>query len=732
MKPRINVGPVNLVTHFDDEVMICEPNGRISSNRRQGYFIADTRLVSGYRLRIARNAPVLLNSSAVADNSGRFEFTNAKFIDDRGTEVPASSLHLELDRVLGRGVHEDYELTNFFNIPIELIIEISVESDFADLFDVKNNRLQRRGLINSSWDSDKCTLLNVFTNDGFSRAVQFEAISTGSPPVYANGGLSFPIVLAPRETWRACLLWRPVIDSEPLPTIRECHDLLGASNLDYMTEPWIAESTKVSTSNPIVNRAVEQALDDLIGLRMRLQVPETIQIPLNEMPNDHMWLPAAGVPWFVSVFGRDSLITSLQALHISYKFAEGGLRALSVLQATDTDDNRDMQPGKIQHEFRRGELAQLGLIPHTPYYGTHDATPLYVLTVASTWDWHANTDEIDLLRPHVEAALNWIEKYGDMDGDGLQEYATRSKYGYFNQGWKDDGTAIVHGDGSLPELPIATCENQGVVVAAKRGWAHVLSQAYGEKLAAQKLLDEAQRLSDLIEERFFWEEEGTYYLGLDGKKRPIESVASNAGQLMFYEAIDKERAELVARRLFEEDMWSGWGVRTLSSKHPSFNPFSYQLGSVWPHDNVLIAAGLRKYGFDEKAQAIAKAMFDASDCFVLQRLPELFSGLSRDPGSFPVQYLGANVPQAWAAGAVVQMIAMLLGIEAHAHDGILQISPALPEWLESITLADLPLGEEKLTLKVERLGENEHRLVTGPSNSFAVVLKESEPPSPSS
>ena len=243
MRPRINVGPFNLVTHLDDEILISEPNARISSNRQQGYFIADTRLVSGYRLRIARDAPVLLNSSAITDSTGRFEFTNSRFIDDLGTEVPENSLHLELDRVLGRGLHEDYELTNFLDSVVNLIIEISIESDFADIFDVKANRLQRRGLINSDWNAEKSILFNIFTNGGFTRAVQFEAKTTGDSPVYANGGLSFPISLERRETWRTCLLWRPIINNELLETTKSCHDLLSGANESDMSEPWIGEST---------------------------------------------------------------------------------------------------------------------------------------------------------------------------------------------------------------------------------------------------------------------------------------------------------------------------------------------------------------------------------------------------------------------------------------------------------------------------------------------------------
>lgn len=724
MRAMIHVGPVEMTLHLDDEVFVCDPNARLSSTKPQGYFIADTRLASGYRLKIGRCAPVLLNSSEIAQNSARFEYTNEEFIDDEGTVVPKSALHFRLDRVLGRGVHEDYDLTNYSNSPVVLVLEVSVESDFADLFDVKGNRLQRRGLITTNWDEDKATLINIFANSGFVRSIQFEAISSGAKPVYANGGLAYSIILEPNQTWSACLIWRPTLsDQLPLATNQVCHDLLGSSKEMEAIEPWLAQSTLFMTSSPSVNATVQQALDDLIGLRMRLQLPETMKKLTSEIANQDLWLPAAGVPWFVSVFGRDALTASMQSLHVSYKFAEGSLKALSVLQATETDDERDMQPGKIEHELRLGELAELGLVPHTPYYGTHDATPLFVLVAAHTWNWHGDIDEINRLRPHVEAALGWVDKFGDMDNDGIQEYATKSSRGYFNQGWKDDGTAIVHGDGSYPVLPIATCEIQGLVVAAKRAWANVLSQAYGEKRYAQKLNDEADRLANLIETKFFWEEQNTYYLGLDGNKKPIESVASNAGQLLYFGAIDKERAALLTKRLFEEDLWSGWGIRTLSADHPSYNPFSYQTGSIWPHDNVLIADGMRRYGFDHEAQRIAAAMFDAAECFVNRRLPELFSGLKRDEASFPVQFLGANVPQAWASGAVVHMISMLLGLEPNAADGVLKVSPALPDWLEKISLSGLPFAKQRVDLEIERISERNHNLNFTANKGVEIVLE---------
>lgn len=722
MKPRIHVGPVNQVLHLDDEVLICDQNGRISSNLQQGYFIADTRLISGYRLRIGRSYPQLLNSSPVSENSGRFEFTNVKFVDDVGTIVPESSLHLRLDRVLGRGVHEDYELVNYSDTGLILVVEVSIESDFADIFDVKGNNLQRRGLVNSHWDAKKSILSNFFSNDGFERSVHFEAISSGDAPVYANGGLTFPLVLGPREKWSGCLIWRPRINGSDLQTTEVCHDVTNSANEESEIESWIDEVAQFHTSNAVVNAAVSQAVDDLIGLRMRLRISKVVPTSSSEVPYKDMWIPAAGVPWFVSIFGRDALITSMQAMHVSYKFAEASLTALSALQATDTDDERDMQPGKIQHELRRGELAQLGLIPHTPYYGTHDATPLFILTVAEAWKWHGDRSKIDRVRPNVEAALRWIDEFGDIDGDGLQEYSTRSKSGYFNQGWKDDGTAIVHEDGSLPKLPIATCENQAIVIAAKRAWADILDQAYGEVRLAQSFRDSAESLSDLLDEKFFWEEEGTYYLGLDGDKGPIKSVASNAGQLLYYNAVPAERAKLVSERLFADDMWSGWGIRTLSSDHPSYNPFSYQRGSVWPHDNVLIAEGLRNFGIDDKALEIVKAVFDASDCFVYQRMPELYAGLQRDRGSFPVQYLGANVPQAWAAGAVVQSISLMLGLKPKASDLILEISPHLPDWLESVTLKGLSVGQDRIDLRVDRIADGNYNFTYESTGSVKVVL----------
>ena len=433
-------------------------------------------------------------------------------------------------------------------------------------------------------------------------------------------------------------------------------------------------------------------------------------------------MPAAGVPWFVSLFGRDSLIVSLQTLALSPRFAVGSLNALAALQADGYDDARDMQPGKISHEIRHGELAALKLVPHRPYYGTHEATTLYVLLAATAWRWHGDRAILDQIRPNVERALTWIDTEGDLDGDGLQEYKTRAKDGYYNQDWKDAGDAILHADGNPASLPIALCEVQGLVVAAKRAWADVLERVYGDASTAARLRDEALRLTELIETKFWWEAEGTYYLGLDGDKRPIESVASNPGQLLWTGAVDPGRAASVAARLFADDMWSGWGIRTLSSAHVAYNPFSYQLGSVWPHDNALIAAGFRHYGLDAEAARIARALFDAADRFSARRLPELFAGLPRDEGGFPVQYLGANVPQAWASGAVVHLMAILLGLDADAAAGELRLNPALPDWLPQIRVDQLTVGTATVDLVVSRDADGTHKVEVSPVDGDLTVV----------
>jgi glycogen debranching enzyme len=696
---EIRVGPPSLTVHADEQFLVCAPDATIAADAQQGYFCVDTRLVSNYALTLSKTPPTLLNSAIVQPFSARHEFVNAETATSGGV-IEGATLHVRLDRTIHHGVHEDYDLTNYGSEAVEFELELRFEGDFADLFDVKEQRLVRRGSIESRWDGETRTLTTSYRHGDFERGLHLAVQKYGSEPEYANGLLSFRIRLEPKERWHTCLLWVPfgVAGQEGTP-IEACHALLtGDPELAKRRRAWLARVTRIETNDSGVNAVVERALDDLGSLRMR-RVDKGATAHggdgIEEM------VPAAGIPWFVSLFGRDALVVSLQTLSLSPGLAAGSLQALASLQGDRYDDRHDLQPGKIEHEFRHGELAHFELIPQTPYYGTHDATTLYVWAAAELWRWTANRALLERLKPHVERALHWIDVDGDSDGDGLQEYQTRAgDWGYYNQSWKDSGDGIVNADGSNAELPIATCELQGYVVAAKRGWADTLEQAFDDTPGAAQLREQADRLAQAIEQRFWWEAEGAYYLGLDGRKRPIESVASNQGHLLWAQAITGERAARVVTRLLEADMWSGWGVRTLSAAHVAYNPLSYQLGSVWPHDNAILAHGFARYGHGAQAGQIARALFDAAGRFQYRRLPEVYGGLTRDEGSFPVQYLGANVPQAWASGAIIHLLSALLGLEPDAANKRLMLRPALPDWLDEIELTNLRVGHASVDLRV--------------------------------
>jgi glycogen debranching enzyme len=700
---EVRVGPPSLTIHADEQFLVCAPDATISPDEQQGYFSADTRIASRYQLTLSRTVPTLLNSAVVQPFSARHEFVNAEMGTRAGT-IGSGELHLRLDRTIHHGLHEDYDLTNHSTDAIEFDLELRIEGDYADLFDVKEQRLLRRGSLDSRWDPAGRALTTMYHSHDFERGLRIEVRRQDSEPEYANGLLAFRISLEPKERWHCCLLWIPFgTEKESSGPIEDCHALLaGDPTLAERRREWRGRATRIGTGDSGVDAVVERAIEDLGALRMHRHDEDATA---HHGDGIEEMVPAAGIPWFVALFGRDTLVVSLQTPLLSPGFLIGTLQALAALQGDRYDDRHDLQPGKIAHELRHGELAHFGLIPQSPYYGTHDATALYVWAAAEAWRWTANRELLDRLRPNVERALEWVDRDGDGDGDGLQEYKTRAgDWGYYNQGWKDSGDAIVNADGSNAELPIATCELQGYVVAAKRAWADVVEQAFDDAPAAARLCEQAERLAEEIEERFWWQAEGTYYLGLDGRKRPIESVASNPGHLLWAGAVTSERASSVGGRLLEEDMWSGWGVRTLSSEHVAYNPVSYQLGSVWPHDNAIIVDGCARYGNGEAAGRIARALIDSAERFRYGRLPEVFGGLKRDEGSFPVQYLGANVPQAWASGAVIHLVRALLGIEPDAPNKRLSLRPQLPDWLGEVELSNLRVGDAWVDLRVSSEG----------------------------
>jgi glycogen debranching enzyme len=577
--------------------------------------------------------------------------------------------------------------------PVRFNLEIAIRSDFADLFEVKSGHIIRRGRIFTEWCADKSRLRNAYRNRDFHRDFILTLRCNGSGCAYANGRLSFEIELAAGAEWHACLLYEPGDGNIRLEAPPECIADREKTEAGRRLAWWQSTVLKVEARNDEFVRFVRQAIDDTAALR--LPAADT------EQP---AFVPAAGIPWFATLFGRDSLIASIQNAIAYPPFACGTLDALGRLQATARDDYRDAEPGKIMHELRHGELAHFKLIPHTPYYGTADATMLYLIVLHVAWRC---TGEQALLERHLktaEACLAWIDEFGDRDGDGFQEYATRSPAGYENQGWKDAGDAVLHPDGSPVRGPKALCELQGYVYDAWQRMAEIFDEL-GKTERAKELREKASALFQRFDSAFWDEDSGFYAYALDGEKRKVLTVASNPGHCLWSGIVPEKRARRVVDRLMQSDMWTGWGIRTLSANHPAYNPHSYQNGSTWPHDNGVIAMGFRRYGFAEEAAQVVRGVTQAGSYFALHQLPELYAGFQRDPDAFPVQYLGANVPQAWAAGTAFALLQTIVGYQPDAPRDRLYIDPILPTWLPELTLNDLQIGRHKLDLSIWRDAE---------------------------
>jgi len=702
----VTVGPSTLTINHDRQFLISQPNATMLPQDDVGFYGHDTRFVSGYGVTINGVKPLLLEAITVEHFSARHEFMTPELRLGPGTGdgadgvLPERSVGFRLERTILEGVHEDYDLTNYAMDPVRLVLEIGIESDFADIFDVRSHRLVRRGDLQTTWRPRMGELRSNYRNRTFRRGLVVKVEKAGSKPEYANGRLVFVFELLPRADWHVCLKWLPVIGQRPARTL-PCHSLLlGDARIAHPLPP-----VALVTDHPTLPAIWKQAIEDTEALRM---VDTTVR--------GGMFVPAAGIPWFVTVFGRDSLVVSMESISAFPEFALGALRTLAQVQATDDDAEQDKEPGKIPHEIRTGELASLKLLPFAPYYGTADATPLFIIVLSYAYQWSGDVGLLRRYRRNAEAALGWLLNYGDRDGDGFQEYLKRSKQGIDNQGWKDSWDAIRHADGSIAQAPIALCELQGYAFDAMLRMAEIY-ELLAEPEKAEGLRERARRLYQQFNEVFWWEAEGTYYLGLDKDKQPMETVASNPGHCLASGIVPPERAGRVVDRLMAPDMWSGWGIRTLSSKHPGYNPYSYHCGSVWPHDNATIAGGFRRAGRHAEVQRVAEGIFAAAERFDAYSLPELFAGLPRDAGAFPVPYLGANVPQAWAAAAVFRLIAILCGIHTVGRNRTMYVNPDLPDWLPSLTLKNLRAGHGSMELHLER----DRVQVVGNTTGFKVV-----------
>jgi glycogen debranching enzyme len=692
MPLKVEVGPPQIAIHHGRTVLVTELDAQIGWPSDRGLFFLDTRVLSSWGI-YANGVPWdLLNGGAISYYSSKVYLTNRAILTEDGA-IPPRTLGLVVSRSISGGMHEDLDITNHSMKPVRFQLEIVLRSDFADIFEVKSGNIVRRGRITTAWSASEQQLRTTYRNGDFMRSLTVATAYGGTNAAYANGRISFEVSLAPGEAWHCCLRYS-LMDGDrnfaaPEHCVSDSHKLGHAETL----ADWLRTVLKIRTSNEEFYRLYRQALEDMAALRLPIE------------GTDHMvFLPAAGLPWFVAPFGRDSLIVSLQNILIYPEFARGALEILGSMQAAERDDYRDAEPGKILHEIRYGELAHFKLIPHTPYYGTADATPLYLITLHETW---RATGDRELLKHHLRTAercLSWIDNYGDSDGDGFQEYQTRSPVGYENMGWKDSGDAVVYPDGSLVKGPKALCELQGYVYAAWLGMAEVFDEL-GKNDRARELRAKAADLCRRFNDAFWDDDVGFYAYALDGDKQKVLTVASNPGHCLWSGIVSPERAAKVVERLLAPDMWTAWGIRTLSSRHPAFNPNNYQTGSIWPHDNAMIALGFKRYGFGTEAARIARAISEAGRHFLFNQLPELYTSIERHEAAFPVQYLGANVPQAWAAGSVFTLLRAMLGFMPDAPRGKLYVDPELPGWLPDLTVQDLRVHRHTFDIRFWRDGE---------------------------
>jgi glycogen debranching enzyme len=688
---KVQVGPPQIAIHQAMTVLVTESDGRITWPSDKGLYFFDTRLISAWSVYANGTQWDLLNGGALTFDSSRIFLTNKSFLTEDGP-IAQQTLAFGLARVIDQGMHEDLDITNHGMKPIRFNLEIAFRSDFADVFDVKAKRDIRRGHINSDWSEVRQTLRTTYRNADFSRSVAISVGMCDSRAVFANGRLSFEVKLPPGGTWHCCLLYEFADGDRRYHAPNDCAEYAESSSQARAHQDWRQTVLKLRTSNEEFYRFYHQAIDDMAALRLPLTGTDQL-----------VFLPAAGLPWFVAPFGRDSLIVSLQNILVYPEFARGSLDILGRWQAKERDDFRDAEPGKIMHELRYGELAHFKLIPHTPYYGTADATPLYLITLHAAWRATGDQTLLEKYLPNAEAALDWIDNDGDRDGDGLQEYQTRSPVGYENMAWKDAGDSMTYVDGTPVRGPKALCELQGYVYDAWVRMAEVFD-VLGKPDRAHELRRKAAALFEQFNEQFWDEEAGFYAYMLDGEKRKVMTIASNPGHLLWSGIVPPHRAARVVKRLMAPDMNSGWGIRTLSSRHPAYNPYSYQNGSVWPHDNSLIVLGFKRYGFSAEAAQIAREISEAASYFLLNQLPELYAGVARNGSNFPVQYLGANVPQAWAAGSCFALLQAMLGIQQDAPNDRLYVDPDLPEWLPDVTLLDLRVGQRELDIRFRREG----------------------------
>ena len=610
--------------------------------REHGCFSEDTRFVSRWVLRVDAAPLQLLGLDQDAHYAVRFFLAPGVSPD---VAAPYSVMRL---RLVDHVWMEEVTVTNHRHTVCDLTMTVEVDADFADLFEVKDGVVAAREI---GFHHDDRTLVLAYEHGSFQRSI---VVAASRPATITREGFAYALRLAPGERWSTTFTATPHA-AQPGATFARREVRAGLDELSRLKaaelDAWLARAPVLETHDAALARTYRASLSDLGALRLHPKLAELAT------------LPAAGLPWFMALFGRDSLIASYQALPYLPGLAATTLRALAARQARTRDDFHEQEPGKILHELRFGELTARGERPHSPYYGSADATPLFLVLLDEYHRWSGDDQLVRELEPNARAALAWIEDEGDLDGDGYVEYARRNPLtGLINQCWKDSWDAIQFADGTLAKGPIATCEIQGYAYDAQRRAARLAREVWDDTTLAERLERRAADLRARFRRDFWMPERGCHALALDGDKRQVDSVTSNIGHLLWSGLLDEWEAAVTAERLLGDELWSGWGVRTLGAREGRYNPLGYHTGTVWPHENSLIAAGLARYGHREAATTLVAAMLRAAPHFE-HRLPEVFGGYPAAETSVPVAFPTASRPQAWAAGAPLLLLTTLLDLQ---------------------------------------------------------------------
>ena len=703
---RCSVRPSDLITHRGYAVLVTDTRGWISAGK-EGFFFHQTRYLSHFSMAIQGSEPQFISANTVDHHfltayhfapspAGGAAGPTPDNDSSTGGELVQKGIEIQINTFVGEGLHLDIVVTNHALVQTTVSMALDFKADFADLNEAQAGKRQQNGLVERAWKADdvaeggdaRGALTFAYQRPDLQLATRLH-VEGGDTLTETSEALTCTVSLRPREPRIISVDLSPVFDGKPVePFFGRDGTFDKEARATKARQSWLEGCAVLTTGNPVVQTAWDQAVSDLASLQ------------LLDGPDDEPYMVIAGVPNYTGLFGRDAFVTSLQTAALTPATLRGSLQAVSRWNATTTDDHLDAEPGKVLHQRQRGPLAQLGLTPFLHYYGDHSTPGLFLIAAAADLAHTGDLDAFRALKDKLLGTLAWME--GNADQDGFYPYQTRSKQGLKNQSWKDSGDAVLYPDGRMVEDPIAMADIQGLIYAGKQAVALAFAAA-GDHQRSEQLLAEARVLKQRFNARFWMPEENYFAIALDPDGKQVKSVASDPGSCLAYGIVDDDKSAAVADRLLADDMFSGWGIRTLSSRHPAFNPFAYHLGSVWPSPNSISAYGMMRYGFVEHMHRLAAGLFAVTQVFDLDRLPEVFGGHTRDarhphPGLYP----GACSPQAWSAGAVILLVQTMLGLTPLAPRGTLIVDPALPAWLPEITIRNIQVGRSRASLSFRR------------------------------